>query len=173
MNEKTKLVLDAIRNTPVEYMDRMCEMRSTHHSENAGSVFDAHSDEIPDLLKGAEWRPYDHGDIQSPAIGFRAEIPGRMGIIRLSDLDPQHPVVLEDPKGTGKISAVVENVGDRTMVGHTTMILGPREDGRGLQVWTFHPGDPIRPSEVPASNAGASTAGEAVALGLDFAKVRS
>ena len=171
--ELAQRVVDAIRNTPKEYLEVMLNMRSLYHPENTGSVIAAHPHEILDLLMGAQWVRYDHPDITALAVGFRADIPGRVGIIPLSDLDPQHPVVLEDPKGTGAVSAVVENVGDRIMVGHTTMILGPREDGQGEQVWTFHPGDPIRPSEVPASKAGISTVGEAVALGLEYAKVRS
>ena len=169
----TQRVVKALDNTPKEYAESLFNMRSAYSKENAGSVLNAPPQKIPNLLRGVRWVRYPHPNIEFPAVGFLADIPGRVGIITLSDLDPQHPVVLEDPKGTGAVSAVVENVGDRIMVGHTTMILGPREDGQGEQVWTFHPGDPIRPSEVPASKAGISTVGEAVALGLEYAKVRS
>lgn len=169
----TARVQAAIQNTPEEYLSQMFNMRSAHHPENAGSVLDKHPHEIRDVLMSASWEPHDHPDIQSPASGFKANIPGRMGIVPLSSLDPSHPVDLEDPKGTGQVSAVASDVpGDRTQVGHTTMILGPRRDGNGEQVWTFHPGDPIRPSEVPASAAGGTTAGEAAKMGFDYAKVR-
>ena len=73
--ELAQRVVDAIRNTPKEYLKVMLNMRSLYHPENTGSVIAAHPHEILDLLMGAQWVRYDHPAIMALAVGFRAEIP--------------------------------------------------------------------------------------------------
>lgn len=124
-------------------------------------------------LQNAAWEEYAHGAIQAPAIGFRAPIHGRLGIIRLSDLDPQTVVVLDDRKSTGKVAAVVEGVLGPE-VDFTVLLLGPGSEKGKLVVWTFFPGEPINPSQVDAqeyAHGTQVTAARAIELGLEWAKI--
>lgn len=170
----TDRVRRAIENTPDDYLRNQLSMRSASSPQNAGSVYDNSPEEIKNSLLQQNWGRHDHPAIASPAVGFKADMPGRLGIVPLASLPGDHHIDLEDPKNTGKVSAVASNIPvERTRVGHTTMIVGPRQDGKGEQVWTFHPGDPIKPSEVSGTKAGKTDASGAQKLGLDFAKIRS
>jgi hypothetical protein len=102
---------------------------------------------------------------------FKAWIPGELGIVELEHLPSDFAVGLQDPKGTGFVSAVV-GLPERNMprVDFTVLILG-FEKGSEV-VFTFHPGLPIRPSSVSSDRAGEIiSAGEALRLGLSYAKI--
>ncbi len=87
------------------------------------------------------------------------------------DLADDDEVELVDPKGTGKVEGVVRRSGTFPQVDHTVILLGPGDEGE--IVWTFFPGDPVRPSSVPSSRAGTVTATEARRLGLEWVKLAS
>lgn len=125
-----------------------------------------------DELQNAQWEEYAHPAIGGGARGFRASIRGRLGIIRLSDLGPTTVVTLDDRKGTGMVTPVVDSVLGPE-VDFTVLLLGP-DDGKEV-VWTFFPGEPINPSQVKAEGSNAHgtqvSVADAIALGLEWAKI--
>ena len=116
-------------------------------ADSEGSIFN--EPQTPESLMAAEWKEFSHPAIQAPAVGYSAPISGSMNLIKLDTLDPQTPVRMElGHKGeTEYVTALLSPADVRqkgTPVDHTVILLGPSDDG--LIVWTFHPGDPIRPS---------------------------
>jgi hypothetical protein len=105
---------------------------------------------------------------------YRAPQQGLLGIVPLLQVPQEAPVYLEDPKGTGKVSAVINRNQlevELGIVNYTTLVVGP-ENGEDV-IYTFHPGDPIRPSTVSAQEWAGKTVSpaEAIALGLEYAKI--
>ena len=99
-----------------------------------------------------------------------------MNLVELDTLDPQTPIKMElGHKGeTEYVTALLSpaDVGQTgTPVDHTVLLLGPSDDG--LIVWTFHPGDPIRPSttEPNAETEAAKTVEDAMNLGFQYGKI--
>jgi len=127
-------------------------------------------------ILSCNWESYP--DCPNPQKGcsyYRAPISGILGIVRLSDLNPETKVSLSDPKSTGKVTPEIERSalpGVLGQVDYTVVILG--EEGGREVVFTFHPGDPIRPSSVPSEGRAGSciSVAEALSLGLEFAKIQ-
>jgi len=101
---------------------------------------------------------------------FVANISGRLGIVELRSLHSDSIVTLDDRKNTGKVEAVVQGVRGK-IKDYTVLILGP-EQGEEI-VYTFHPGDPVRPSQIPAEGMHGRqvTVSEALDMGLEIAKI--
>lgn len=175
------------------YLERCLAQRVAGSPSRAGSWYD-----LPDTtallvtLLGADWEVYDHPAIKSPAVGFRAPIAGKLGMLPLRDLPRNAEIHLTDPKGgeeywTGERSVSASVVAERwsgvspVEVEFTTLILGPSVPGvpdSALTVWTFHPGQPVRPSSVARiTPEGEDLHGkvvprdEAIRLGFDLAKL--
>lgn len=188
--DSKKIVQDAIDNTDPVYLEKSLTQRNPSE-QSAGSTFK--SAQTAESLKQADWKPLQHSPeaIKSPAIAYEAPIPGRLGVADVNDFSDSLQAVIEPShagKGvdleTGNLKAqlVATLPGGYPEVDFTTMILGPtREDPNKLQVWTFHPGAPVR-SENPVfmddmkkkfnttSNAIPTTIGEAKKLGFQFVK---
>lgn len=96
---------------------------------------------------------------------------GRLGIVELCELPDDKVVTLDDRKDTGKVSAVIEGaLGE--VVHHAVCILG-QEQGEEV-MFTFHPGDPVNPSQVqatPGLHGKTVTVEEALKMGLETAKI--
>lgn len=155
---------------PPQYFENTLASRQPN---GFGSRF-AEAKSEKDLVE-ADWTEYQHPAVMAGCTAFRAPIPGVLGVVRLEDLPKDLPVVLDDEKETGQVSAEVNRDAISSEIGevdYTVIILG-EEGGREI-VFTFHPGDPIRPSVIPAEgNVGkAMTVAEAIQLGFDYAKVR-
>lgn len=171
--DATTRVQEAWMATPAVHQ-RRCLAQRADGPQRAGSYFPgAVPEEVESLLMLAGWEEYSHPAVQSPAVAFKAMIPGIVDLVPLADLiDPSHEVMLLDPKGTGSVEACVRlSDSSGVPVEFTVALLGPGDDGE--IVWTFFPGDPIRPSTIPAEgNVGRrATAAEAIAMGLTIAKV--
>ena len=172
-------VQEAIRATDVEYWQRLLATRAGLSDEAQGSVVpDVNASQLEQLLLTADWQSYDHPNIMDGCTAFTATISGQMGLVNLRDVPGDTLVTLEDPKGTGKVSAVISGVRGN-QVDFTIIILGPDEDSEGNSlpntetVWTFHPGEPVRPSAVSAQSMAGETisAQQAIEMGFDLAKV--
>ena len=140
-------------------------------ANSEGSTFD--EPQTPETLMAAEWREFYHPEIQTPAKGYFAPIPGSMKLIKLDTLDPKTPIRMELDKN-GYITAALSpaDVGRGGVpVHHTVMLLGPSDDGP--IVLTFHPGDPVRPSTTApsAETRAAKTVEEAMCLGFQYGKI--
>jgi len=121
------------------------------------------------------WVPYPEcPNLMDGCTALRCDQPGILGIVRLSDLHQETEVTLCDPKSTGKVTPEIERsalFGGLDRVDFTVLILGMEGDRE--VVFTFHPGDPIRPSQVPSDLAGSRiSVTEALNLGLEFAKIQ-
>jgi hypothetical protein len=152
-------VVTALKNTPPDYLSRTIETRTPEH--RAGSYFDMTPDQLKQELFKAKWEPYNPLDAQGNPIigggarGYSATIPGgRLGLTPIDAIPETAKVYLIDPKGTGKWS--VSTVGtSEPHTDHVTMIVGPEDGGSNKPVvWTFHPGEPIRPSMLDTSALG-------------------
>ena len=106
---------------------------------DAGSVLDALLDVI--------WMKYDGcPNLMAGCRAFKAAIPGTIDLRQVSDLADDTPVVWVHTYQGYQYPTVAGTEGE--YVDYTTLIVGP-EAGREV-VYTFHPGDPIRPAQVPA-----------------------
>lgn len=122
-------------------------------------------------LQEVTWEPYEHPAVMPGCVALATrELRGRVGVVELATLDPQAPVELLDPKGTGFVEAAAPGaLGPESDL--TVAILGT-EDGVEV-VFTFFPGAPIQPSRLPAEGRAGTTisARDALALGLTHAKI--
>ncbi len=163
----------ASKTTQAEYWGRCLAQRAGLSPMAAGSVYPGMTPEALDQqLLVVEWEEYSHPTIMEQCSAFVAPLAGQLGIIPLAMLASDHPVTLDDRKGTGKVSAVVEGVRGEIQ-DFTVLIIGPDEGGGPEFVWTFHPGAPIAASRVPAAGRHGEqiTTSQAIALGLDYAKI--
>lgn len=155
-----------------EYWAKTLAQRAGANPLAAGSIYDgATAEDVERMVRSAAWEPYSHPAVMADCTAFRAQLPGRMGIVELSKLDPATPVVLDDRKGTGAVSATVKGVRGE-VTDFSVLILG-KEQGEEV-IFTFHPGDPVRPSQVktePGLHGKQVTVEEAMKLGLLTAKI--
>mgnify|MGYP001257082858 CR=1 FL=1 len=185
------IVISAFQNTDPGYLEASVNQRNPGPAA-AGSTF--LSSITVDELIGAQWVPYAHPDIMSPAIGYKANIPGTLGIANIASIPPGQPVkfqpahggkavVREGPKAGMVLAEVVTPIpqGERE-VEHTTLILGPsREDPSKMTMWTFFPGDPtpkfpditiedIREKFGTTEDTAIGTVADAISMGYNFVK---
>lgn len=171
MNERVERAIIA---TPKDYLERTLASRAGSSPDRAGSYYvDATPDEVLEAIYSADWRPYQHPSIQAPAVGFRAEIPGMLGVVHVAHLPAGAELRLAPiPKLPEKLELQVVTESDGIPVRHSVMLLGPHE---GMEVvWTFHPGDPTPPSQYsnfPGLAGAVITPEEALSLGLSHAKI--
>ena len=179
----TDRVRDAIARTPKDYLDSTIAMRAGKSGKAMGSTYPLTSAELKARLLAAEWRPYSHPDIAPPAVGFESGDlgVGQFGMIAASALPQGAEVVLVDPKHTGYVEGVTflrqawnKQPGVRALLrtDRTTILLGPGDDGAEV-VWTFFPGEPVKPSRIRAQGREGQKlpAWEAHELGLDWVKI--
>lgn len=106
---------------------------------DASAVLDAILDTI--------WMAYPECPNLMPGCSaFKAAIPGTVDLRQVSDLADDTPVVWVRTNHGYQYPTIAGEAGD--YVDYTTLIVGP-EAGREV-VYTFHPGAPIRPAQVPA-----------------------
>lgn len=151
-----------------------CRARAGLTPEPSGPVGSFYEGVTPEalerILPALHWEPYEHPAIASGCAAFRAELPGFVGVVPLRSLEPSQVVTLLDPKSSGFVEAVASFSGDLPSSPFTVLIVGPHE-GREI-VFTFHPGEPIRPSSVRSDQEGQRvTVDQALRLGLEYAKV--
>ena len=169
------IIVEAFSNSDVGYLAKTLAMHNPGTDDVTGSVFETR--QSIGSLRCATWTEFEPAP--NARFGecryFRAEIPGRVGILELRDLHPTTVVTLQDRKETGFIEAElfvprIENV-HKPLVGFTTLVIGP-DHGKTV-VYTFHPGDPVAPSNVTsfARRGKVTTAKEALALGLRTVKL--
>jgi hypothetical protein len=136
-----------------------------------GSKFD--TPQTIESLISADWVSYNHPAVMKGVDAFKASIPGYVGLIKLDELPDNQVVELIDGHKTGFLSVVIN--GKRAEhVDFTVLMLG-QDSGKEV-VFTFHPGDPIRPSSLPDggefSKGDKITVQQAKNLGFEYAKVR-
>lgn len=165
-----------------KYLEQTLSFRAGTNPGHIGSYYPNLSPaQLLEIIRNADWQPYQHPDIMDGCIAFSAKIPGINGLADLTKLPGDTPVILIDPKKTGKVSAAIDTTHAPETgreESQTIIILGPDEAvGKQYIVYTFHPGAPVRPSPVEASSVDLNypiiTAQEAIAINLSLAKVEN
>ena len=159
--------------------------------ESEGSTFI--DPQTPDSLIAATWKPYNHPDVIPPAVAFRADIPGRFGIIELKNINESTPAEIvkshkgaENPDGSPIEAACIipKSVASMPESSFTTILLGPEdekdEESKEI-VYTFFPGPPINSRKTEKGNsdpifwtqelAKVTTVGGALEAGFKYGKL--
>lgn len=166
MTPRISAAIAATRRLAPGYFEKCLAQRCG----GAGSSYTLSPEALEQALQGAAWEPYEHPNVMKGCSAFRAPLVGTFGLIALASVPEDARVVLADPKGTGFVEAECAGAQAET-VGFSVIILG-EEQGEEI-VFTFHPGDPIQPSRLPAEGRVGQvvTAKEARDLGFTWAKV--
>ena len=169
-DETAKAAITAIEQEDPEYWEKTLLSRLQN---GVGSRTNFKTiQELRAALRKTTFVPYKHEAIAEDCIAFECNIGGFLGIV---PIESQRRYQLQDPKGTGKVTPVLAaepGVTFKRPVEFSVLICG-EEKGK-LVAFTFHPGEPVRPSEVAASEGMVGkviTGKEALELGLTYAKV--
>lgn len=184
------IALAAFAHAATDSADYLASCLATRTTSRVGSWYEGvEAAELHAKLLAAAWEEYSHPAIKSPALGFRAPIGGKLGIIHLDDLPNDVEIQLLDPKGGEEFWSGERSVApcvsaskygiETPNIDFTTLLVGPasHEIDAPFTLWTFHPGAPVRPSEVNRVANGVDlhgksvTIAEAKALGFDFVKL--
>lgn len=167
MNHRISAAIAATRIVAPGYFEKCLAQRCS----GAGSSYPLTVEELEKALLTAPWEPYAHPDVMQGCSAFRAPLAGTFGLVDLRSVPAETPVTLADPKGTGFVECEVEGA-KLAPVDFTVIILGQEKDQE--VVFTFHPGDPVRPSRLPSEGRSgqATTAGAALALGFVWGKLK-
>lgn len=93
------------------------------------------------ILRSVQWEQYDAPNLLTGRTAFRTPLAGRLGVVPIAHLPPDMPILLEDPKGTGEVTATLAStIFQGPPVDFTTIILGPEDDFE--VVFAVHPGPP-------------------------------
>lgn len=172
ISHKIASAVERTRRLIPGYFEKTLSQRAELSGCAAGSIYEGIDEkQLEQMLLNAKWEEYSHEAVMSGCQAFKALMPGRLGIVDLRSLPVGTVVSLDDRKNTGKVSAIVQGVRGPE-VDFTVIILGPEQDEE--VVYTFHPGDPVRPSQVQATPGlhGRQVAiEEALGMGLSMAKI--
>lgn len=165
VHERIRQAFENAKTIP-GHLDGLLKARN---SGSGGSKFK--EPQTIERLVNADWKPFSHPTLMSGTTGFVAPIPGYLGIVPLKDIPDNQEVTLDDGHKTGFLSAIIRGK-QNIPVNHTVLIVG--DEGGKEVVYTFHPGDPIRPSSLQIGDYQKGqkiTAGEAKKLGFEYAKL--
>lgn len=172
-----KFVKDAITNLKEmdpEYYEK-CLSQRLSNGKGSTTNFNNIAD-LEDVLLAANWKEYKHPNITPDCIGaITTDIDGYMGMLDLDKLDEDTDCILIDPKNTGHLSLATYASAKDCYVDYTVLIIG--EENGFKVMYTFHPGEPLKPSTLSDGNnefnlkAGDHlTAKEALELGFKHVK---
>lgn len=152
------------------YFENTCKNRL---NGGVGSIYDQFDsvEELEKALLKADWTETTHPDVMAGCRVFKTNLEGRFGLVKISDLSDDTKLIADDSKHTGKVAMTVKGI--RGMIVPETYLIIGKEDGVDV-VFTFHPGEPVRPSivEVSKLNHGCVISkSEARNLGFDYAKI--
>lgn len=161
----------------ITYLQSMLQQR-IEGPTNAGSSYENVTErELLENLLNADWEETSHPDVMEGCRVFKCNLPGLEGILDLDELDENAELYAIDPKGTGNVGIGAGNV-TKKRAQETYLITG-KEMIDGIEkdiVFTFHPGKPVKPSQVKAQKVADGTrltVAKAKKLGLDKAKYLS
>lgn len=116
-----------------------------------GSFYDKNVDFIDVMCKliNVDWEEVTHPNVQLPCRCFKCDnfFTGYVGMVELEKLSDDVELFFSDFKNTGKLSLCVkESDVDVDVMKTNTTYLITGDDGYGPIVFTFHPGEPLKPS---------------------------
>lgn len=148
-SDARSLVASAIEGAEKSgYLAKILDQRNPSSPNRLGSFFA--EDQTASSLKSANWKPYSHSDINPPAKGYVADIPGTVGMVELSTLPPDMVITASDPKGThgtkggGYSVEVPLDASKLPKTSQTTALIGPDKNKEDpLILYTIFPGTPF------------------------------
>lgn len=175
MNKTAERITNAVNNIKQmlpEYWESTVSSRTP--GKSVGSVFNFKDVEkvlFEDRLN--DWEVYENCPNLIPGCTAYVlrDVSGHLGVIELYKLDPMMMLDVIDNKKTGK-AKLLAHVGIGPETDFATVIIG-EEQGKEV-IFTFHPGQPIRPSEIPIEalkGRNKITVAEAITLGFETANV--
>lgn len=168
--DTVRAAIKTTRRALPEHWEGLLAQRSVGSKKGAGSVYAALPEDILEMLLRSEWEEASHPDVMPGCSAYTAELSGMTGVVSLADLPDDAELELRDGHSTGKVELVVVGYPpERRTVPQTWLIIG-QEEGEDV-VFTFHPGEPVRPSEIPATVSGRVTKAEAQKMGFVWVKV--
>lgn len=177
--QNTNPVHLAIINTPRDYLIKTLRQRSIGiDGQPMGSYYLHNAHELLGLFLLTDWEHYTHQNVQAPATGYIAKMPGVFGMVRLSELPENRRILVVDPKKTGKGQAALEQWAETfqaPMVDFSVALVGPGTElgVEGDILWSVFPGDPVVPSELPADLVGkVLSIDEARSHGVQWVKIK-
>lgn len=154
------------------YFENTCRMRL---AGGVGSCYDDIEtiEAMEQAIRQANWEETTHPDVAPDCKAYKTTDikSGRFGLVRIADLSDDTVIVASDPKATGRVAMTVNGLRGEE-VEETWLIIG-NEDGHQV-VFTFHPGEPVRPSMLTVSDCSDGkklSKAEATRLGFDLAKI--
>ena len=172
MRRTVNTIIDTTKKFFNEYFERTCAQRL---ADGAGSVFEGINSvkEMEEALRIADWSEATHPDVMSGCKAYKTTSikGGHLGLVKIEDLPEDVKIIASDPKGTGKVSMTIQ--GELGPVAEETWLITGMEEGHEI-VFTFHPGEPVRPSILEVKNCPDGTIlskEEAINLGFNFAKI--
>lgn len=173
--EDTYEVRDAIENTKTNlpsYFRNTCEQRLAN---GVGSIYEGikSAGEMEEALRTAHWKKAEHPDVMPDCQAYVTKDikGGHFGLLKIEDLPDDIEITASDPKNTGKVSMTVS--GEKGPEVEDTWLIIGKENGVDV-VFTFHPGEPVRPSLVEVKDCPDGTKltkEQAINLGFDLAKI--
>lgn len=168
--ERIRTAVENIKSMLPTYWEATVNSRTPGSSN--GSVFDFNNvEQVLFVDRIGDWEEY--GECPNLLPGCTAyvlrDVPGHLGVVELEKLDQELSLDIIDNKRTGKAKCLAHvNIGPETRF--ATLILG--EDQGQEVIFTFHPGLPVRPDEIPVEKLGGRTkisVSEAIELGFTHA----
>ena len=184
VSEEAVEVVTAILNTelyagkdgtgvPANYFENTCRQRL---SSGTGSIYKFISTVglMRQYLICSPWEKAENPNVAPGCVAYKTTniTSGQYGMVPVADQPDNTVFVIEDQKGTGKVSLVMRGAG-RIPAKETWLIVGSADNGEPV-VFTFHPGEPVprattSTEELPVGTV--LTKQEAIALGFNLAKV--
>lgn len=148
--EVNKIVKAAILNTrehnPLYYV--ACLAQRLKNGQGSTTDYTVVED-LEQQLLDSDWEEYKHPNIADNCSAYITKsFGGYVGMIPIEYLSNQLICRLDDIKGTGKLSLTCYADTDRYSVDYNVLIVG--DDGYGPCMFTFHPGEPVKPSTLSA-----------------------
>lgn len=171
-NKAVKSAIDATKEYLGSYFENTCKQRL---AGGLGSNYDGinSTEEMEDALRNANWTRAEHPDVMEGCTAYTTKDikGGHFGLLKIAELPEDATITACNPKGTGKVSMVVS--GEKGPEVEDTWLIVGENEGHDV-VFTFHPGEPVRPSLVEVKDCPDGkklTKEEAIALGFDLAKI--
>lgn len=161
----------------VTYLQSILQQR-IEEPTNASSSYENVTEKqlLKDLLE-ADWEETSHTDVMEGCRVFKCNLPGLKSILDLDELGKNAELYAIDSKETGNIEIGAGNVTKKET--QETYLITRKEMIDGVEkdiVFTFHPGEPVRPSQIKAEKIADGTritVDKAKKLGLEKAKYLS
>lgn len=165
-----KVFVNNTKEVVADYWKATCTQRL---SGGAGSIYPQFSsiEELETALLNTDWVETTHPAVMEGCRVFVGNLSGEFGLVDISTLPDDAVLVADDRKNTGKVAMTIAGVRGK-VVPQTYVIVGMEGDKE--VVFTFHPGEPVRPSIVSVENLSHGTTvtkSEALALGFNLAKI--